>query len=135
MARALEVSRAGYYRWREKRESPSEAELRRSDLKARILVIHKESKGTYGAPRITAELHSQGDVVSHNTTSLWMRELGVTGISPRLFKVVTTVSDPTASYPPDLVDEHFDQGSLNAVFTSDITYMRIGESFAYLCAT
>jgi len=134
MARLLEVSRAGYYRWLCRREDPSEAQVRRLDLEARILVIHKESRGTYGAPRITAELHSNGETISHNTIALRMRELGVTGISPRLFKVVTTVSDPTATYPPDLVDRHFDQGSLNSVFTSDITYMRIGESFAYLCA-
>jgi transposase InsO family protein len=49
--------------------------------------------------------------------------------------VVPTVSDPTATYPPDLVDRDVDQGSLNAVFTSDMTYKAIGESFAYLCAT
>ena len=134
VARLLEVSRAGYYRWRERRESPSEAQVRKLDLEARILVIHKESRGTYGVPRITAELHERGDVVSYNTVASTMKSLGVTGISPRLAVVTTTVSDPTASYPPDLVDRHFDQGSLNAVFTSDITYMRIGESFAYLCA-
>ena len=121
MARALEVSRAGYYRWREKRESHFEAQVRRSDLEARILVIHKESKGAYGAPRITAELHSQGDVVSYNTVASTMKSLGATRISPRLFKVTTTVS-----YPPDLVDDrHFDQGSLNAVLTSDTTSMRL----------
>ena len=55
-------------------------------------------------------------------------------LTQRVFKVTTTVSDPTASYPPDLVDRHFDQRSLNAVFTSDVTNMAIGESFAYLCA-
>ena len=84
VARLLEVSRAGYYRWRERRESPSEAQVRRSDLEARILVIHKESRGTYGAPRITAELHERGDVVSYNTVASTMKSLGVTGISPRL---------------------------------------------------
>ncbi len=114
-----------------RRESPSEAELRRSDFEASILVFHKESKGTYITSWITAELHDRGDCVSQNTVVSTMKSPGVTGISPRLFKVITTVPDPTASYPPDLVDRHFDQRSLNAVFTSGITYLAISESFAY----
>ena len=134
MARLLNVSRAGFYRWRSHRDSPSVAEQRRRDLSVKILVAHKESKGTYGARRITSELVEMGDAVSHNTVAARMKELGIEGISPRIFKVTTTVSDPNATYPPDLIERNFDRGALNAVLTSDITYLKIGDGFAYLCA-
>ena len=134
MARLLKVSRAGFYRWRSHRDSPSVAEQRRRDLSVRILASHKESNGTYGARRITSELAEMGDAVSHNTVATRMRELGIEGISPRSFKVTTTVQDPNVTYPPDLVERKFEQGRLNAVVTSDITYLKIGLGFAYLCA-
>ncbi len=134
MARLLEVSRAGFYRWLSHRDSPSAAKQRRRDLSVKILTCHKASNGTYGARRITSELAEMGDAVSRNTVWARMKELGIEGISPRSFKVTTTVQDPNATYPPDLVERQFDQGTLNAVVTSDITYLKIGDGFAYLCA-
>ncbi len=136
MARLLEVSRAGYYRWKhtQHRETPLPSEQRRADLDAKILTFHKTSRGTYGAPRITADLLEEGSSVSRNTVAKRMRDLGICGVSPRLFKVVTTITTPGVRYPDDLVQRRFDQGGLNMVFTSDITYLRIGEGEAYLCA-
>ncbi|WP_152625788.1 IS3 family transposase, partial [Acidithrix ferrooxidans] len=64
MARLLEVSRSGYYAWLHRLENPADAKVARNDLEAKILSIHRESNGTYGAPRITAELHDRGEVIS-----------------------------------------------------------------------
>jgi putative transposase len=134
MARLLEVSRAGYYRWHEaQRRGPRVSEQRRCDLDAKILSFHKDSHGTYGEPRITQDLHENGEMVSHNTVARRMRELGVAGISPRTFKV-TTVADPTATYPEDLVNREFAPEGLNVLWTSDLTYLKIGEGDVYLCA-
>lgn len=134
MARLLKVSRAGYYRWRATKDAISPTKERALGLEVKITTIHKESNGIYGAPRVWAELHAEGEQVSHNTVARVMRALGICGVSPRLFKTRTTISPPDASYPEDLVNRRFDQGYLNMVWTSDITYLRIGGSFAYLCA-
>jgi putative transposase len=134
MARLLEVSASGYYRWKAAQERPAlPSEVRRADLDAKIISFHKASRGTYGAPRVTTDLHEAGETVSHNTVAARMASLGIVGVSPRLFKV-TTNSDPNASYPPDLVKRDFHPRATQVLWTSDITYMRVGDGEAYMCA-
>jgi transposase InsO family protein len=134
MARLLEVSTAGYYRWRGAQERPMLAsEVRRADLDAKIITFHKGSDGTYGAPRITLDLHEAGEQVSHNTVAARMASLGIVGVSPRLFKVTTT-PDPAATFPDDLVKREFHPEGIDELWTSDITYLSVGEGEVYMCA-
>ncbi len=134
MARLLEVSPAGYYRWREAQSrEPLPSEQRRAERDQKILSCHKDSRGTYGAPRLTQDLHELGDTLSHNTVACRMRALGIAGISPRTFKV-TTVRDSDATYPRDLVNRNFAPEGINHLWTSDLTYLKIGEGDVYLCA-
>jgi putative transposase len=134
MARLLEVSRAGYYRWRTAQLAlPGPRASHRADLDAKILSFHKDSRGTYGSPRITLDLKADGDDVCENTVAIRMAALGIAGISPRTFKV-TTVRDETASYPADLVNRNFSPEGIDELWTSDLTYLRIGDGEAYLCA-
>lgn len=136
MAGLLAVSTSGYYAWRKRAAAtePTPRQQRRADLAVKILDAHADSDGTYGSPRITSELRDRGETVNEKTVAAIMAEIGIEGISPRTFKVRTTVTDPAASFPPDLVRRKFDQGRLDAVWLTDITYLACGEGDMYLCA-
>lgn len=136
MTRLLQVSTSGYYAWRKRAAAtePTPRQQRRANLAVKILDVHTDSDGTYGSPRITSELRERGETVNEKTVAAIMAEIGIEGISPRTFKVRTTVTDPAASFPPDLVRRCFDQGRLDAVWLTDITYLTCGEGDMYLCA-
>jgi putative transposase len=136
MARLLGVSTSGYYK-RAKRSvttALTDNEQRKADLTVKIVDHHRDSGATYGSPRITADLRAAGERVSEKTVAKIMAEIGLAGISPRTFKVRTTVVDPAASFPLDLVERRFDQGRPDAVWSSDITYLTCGEGDMYLCS-
>ena len=134
MARLLEVSASGYYRWKAAQDRAAlPSEVRRADLDAKVIALHKASGGTYGSPRVTGDLHDAGVAVSEHTVAARMAALGIVGVSPRLFKL-TTQPAPGAPYPPDLVQRDFHPEGINELLTSDITYMRLGEGWAYMCA-
>jgi transposase InsO family protein len=75
MCRHLEVSRAGFYAWLGRPES--ERSKRNRDLTQRIKKIHKDSRGTYGSPRVHVELVGQGKRVGRHTVAKLMRQAGV----------------------------------------------------------
>jgi putative transposase len=133
MARLLEVSRSGFYKWRMAQKTTSPKKQRQGRIDQAIKDFHHASQGTYGAPRITQDLHEAGSHVNEKTVAQRMKALALQGVCPRLFKV-TTKADPNAKFPKDLVNRHFDQGALDLVWTSDLTYMTIGTGEAYLCA-
>jgi len=137
MARLLGVSRSGFYDWSHRQATgPSAAQQRRADLTTKIRQFHDESDGTYGSPRILADLREAGETVSGKTVAKLMKAAGIAGISPRTnaFVPVTTLPGPDPHALPDLVKRRFDPGALNRVWTSDITYLPTGQGWLYLCA-
>ncbi|MHA4855203.1 MULTISPECIES: IS3 family transposase [Rhodococcus] len=71
MARLLTVSTSGYYQYIKRRATTvlTPGQQRRADLEVKIVEIHKDSKGTYGSPRVTAELRAHGEVVNKKTVA------------------------------------------------------------------
>lgn len=132
----LGVSRSGFYEWQARRDSPpTPRQVRRRELTEKVAAFHDASDGVYGAPRIVADLRDSGEVVSQKTVAKIMQENRIQGISPRPWAPVTTIVDPNPHAIPDLVGRVFDRGRLNAVWTSDITYLRTSEQgWLYLCA-
>lgn len=137
MSRLLEVSRSGYYKWQKAQAVRLRGENQRQrfldQLDRKIHDIWEDSDEVYGAPRITAELAEGGVYVNRKTVAKRMRMMGIEGISPRAFVPVTTIQSKRKSTLPDLVKRLFDQGQLNRVWMSDITYLRTNEGWLYLC--
>ena len=129
MARVLGVSTSGYYAWLKRPRSARE----NSDaaLVERMQVIHKRSRGTYGAPRIQAELVDQGFPASRKRVARLMRESGLTGISRRK-RPKTTRRAPKARPAPDLVEREFTAEGPDRLWVADITYVPTLAGFLYL---
>ncbi|GAA0215806.1 IS3 family transposase [Corynebacterium riegelii] len=139
MARLLKVSRSGYYKWSHNQQQRLLGNDDRAafydDVDCSIRQIWADSDQVYGAPRITAELAERyGIALNRKTVAKRMRLMGIEGISPRAFVPVTTIQSKRKSTLPDLVKRMFDAGELNRVWMSDITYLRTGEGWLYLCA-
>ena len=129
MARVLGVSPSGYYAWR--RRPPSARARADSELTARVQEIHANSRGTYGAPRIHAELAEAGVAVGRKRVARVMRATGIAGVSRRRGPRTTRreVQDRPA---PDRVERRFEADAPNRLWVADITYIPTLAGFLYL---
>lgn len=129
LCRVLGVSRSGYYRWAKARPSARAREDER--LKPLIAAVHAESDGSYGSPRIHAELIERGLELGRNRVARLMRELGLSATPPRRFRR-TTDSKHGLGFAPDLVQRNFEPSEPNRVWASDITYVWTAAGWVYL---
>lgn len=95
--------------------------------------MYDESDGTYGAPRVHAELVDQGRRHGRKRIARLMRAAGRRGRAPKRWRT-TTVPDPTAVLPADLIRRDFATATtaLNARWCGDITYIHTWEGWLYL---
>jgi putative transposase len=129
MCRVLGVSPSGHYAWRKR---PLSARARADvELSAEIQAIHRESRGTYGAPRIHAELAARGVRLGRKRVARLMRGAGLHGVSRRK-QFRTTVRDETARPAPDLVERQFQAAGPDRLWVADITYVPTWAGFLFL---
>ena len=129
MARVLGVSASGYYAWR--RRPPSARAGADAELTARVPEIHAGSRGTYGAPRIHAELAEAGVAVGRKRVARVMRAAGIGGVSRRRGPR-TTRREVQARPAPDRVERRFEADAPNRLWVADITYIPTLAGFLYL---
>jgi putative transposase len=129
VARMLGVSPSGYYAWRDRELSPR----RQYDavLKACISNIHHRSRGTYGVPRIHAELAADGIHIGRKRVARLMREMNLAGVSRRK-GTRTTRRDHRLRPAPDLVERRFEADAPDRLWVSDITYVPTWAGFVFL---
>ena len=127
--RLLDVSTSGYYAW-QRRGMSARAEADR-ELLSMIQAIHASSHGTYGAPRIHAELGAQGVRVGRKRVARLMRSVALAGVSRRK-RPHTTVRSRGTAKAPDLVQRQFTAEAPDRLWVADITYVPTRAGFLYL---
>ena len=132
MCRVLKVSKSGFYDWRDR--APSARARADALLSEKIVRIHRDSRETYGAPRIHFELRTLGVRCARKRVARLMREAGLFGCGGRRRKPRTTLSSHTERPPPapDLVKRNFTPEALDRLWVADITYVRTWEGWLYL---
>ena len=129
MCRVLGVSSSGYYDWLDR--EPSARVVADAALTERIKTYHSASRGTYGAPRIHADLIEDKIRVGRKRVARLMRAADIVGVSRRK-KQGTTKRDRTAQPVPDLVDRNFTADAPDQLWVADITYIPTWAGFLYL---
>ena len=128
---ALGVSPSGYYAWRSR--GPSARERSDAELAAEIRRSHARSRGTYGVPRVHADLAEAGFHVSRKRVARLMRADHLAGVHRRRF-VRTTIRDEDAAPFPDLVNRDFTATGPDRLWVADITALPTRGGTCYLAA-
>ena len=135
LCRMLEVSRSGFYAWKQRQGRELSARARRKqELAEKIRAVHQESRQTYGSPRVYQELKAQGESVCENTVARLMKENGIRSIVRKRFRMRTTDSDHAHPVAANLLERRFEQDLPNQVWAADITYVPTHEGWLYLAA-
>jgi len=129
LCRVLGVARSGYYAWQHR--GVSARDQANQDLTGQIGLIHQRSRGTYGAPRVQAELHAAGTRCGSKRVARLMRAAGLVGRSRRR-RTHTTVVDPSHMPAPNLVARDFTVAAPDRLWVGDLTYIPTWEGWLYL---
>jgi putative transposase len=131
---AAGVSTSAFHAWvASNRQGPSPANHQQAELVAEIRSIHQESGGTYGSPRIHAELARRGWRVNHKRVERLMATHGIVGHRPRRRRGLTK-PDTSAPPAPDLLGRLFDPDRPDVAWCGDITYIPTDEGWLYLAS-
>lgn len=132
LVEALDVSRSGYYAW--KNRGPSAWEQSNAVLMEEIEVIYDKSRKTYGSPRVTKELQQRGYPCGENRVARLMRQEGLQGMQKKRYRPKTTDSNHDSPISPNLLRDVDEVTAANEVWVADITYIPTREGWLYLAA-
>ena len=125
------IAPSTYYDARAVVRQPSRRQLRDEELKVEIVRVHAENYGVYGARKVWLALNREGIPVARCTVERLMRGLGLAG-ARRGKQHRTTIADPAAPRPADLVGRQFDPPAPNRLWVADFTYVPTWSGMVYL---
>jgi putative transposase len=131
MCAVLSVSRSGFYAWM--RRPAASRVIDDAQLATTITRIFRRSHGTYGSPRVHAELRAHGIRVSRKRVERLMRDNGLKARQKRRFRK-TTDSKHSLPIAPNVLERQFDVDAPNTVWATDVTYIATTQGWLYLAA-
>lgn len=132
MATRLGVSTSGFYEWRQRQRHPSPRRVADAELMVTITEIHRRSRGTYGSPRVWADLRHGAQIrVGRKRVERLMRRAGLAGTMRRR-RTSTTRRNADAVPSDDLVCRRFSVAGPNQLWVADITEHPTAEGKVYL---
>jgi putative transposase len=129
MCGVLGVSRSGYYSWL--RRPVSQRVQANAALLERIQAVHLQSRQTYGAPRIHAELCAQGQPAGRHRIARLMRRHGLAAKMTRRFRLAarSKMNPPPA---PNRLHAPFVIRQANRQWVTDLTFIPTRAGWLYL---
>jgi putative transposase len=132
--RVLEVPTSTFYGWLISQRTPCQRVLDDRALLGRIRAVHDRSGGSYGAPRVHAQLRRDGVRVARKRVARLMATHGLQGAFVRKRWRCSTRQDPRATPAPDLVGRNFKVGAPNRLWVADISRIPTGEGPLWLAS-
>jgi transposase InsO family protein len=129
LCRAMQVSRNGFYAWRDR--PPSQRANQDAALVEHIRAAHQESRQTYGSPRLYHELREQGFRCGRHRVARLMRESSLSARVPKRF-VATTDSHHGLPVAQNLMGRGFSARKADTKWSGDITYVPTAQGWLYL---
>ncbi len=129
MSRVLGVSASGFYAWCQR--GPSARAQRDAALLTQLRTFHRQSRGTYGAPRLQRDLRAAGVRVGRKRVARLLKGAGLQGVSRRKWPTTTVRADDVRP-APDLVQRQFSATGPNQLWVADITYVPTRTTMLYL---
>jgi putative transposase len=131
MCAELGVSRSGFYAWLKRGESGRAKE--NAILAEKIRVIHRESRGIYGSPRVYRVLRNEGQRFGKHRVARVMRLEGIRGCARKRFRFTATKHEDMPAAPNRLA-QNFTTTAPNRVWVADVTQVRTQEGWLFLSA-
>lgn len=128
--RAMDVSRSGYYAWRERASNDTEPSAQ-AVLDREVRTVFEAHLGRYGAIRVTIELHYKGFHYNRKTVAKSLRRQGLRARAARKF-IATTNSNHGLKVAANLLEQDFSASAPNQKYVQDITYLPTDEGWLYL---
>jgi transposase InsO family protein len=132
LCRALGVSVSGYYRWYQQQPVTTPRQCENQQLSQAIDRVHRTSHGTYGSPRIHAQLRAEGFRCSKQRVERLMRVAGLRGKCKRRQRIQTTYSQHSLPVAENLLNQEFTATQPNQKWAGDITYIPTAQGWLYL---
>ena len=133
ICRALQVAPSTYYSARHRQVAPSARTRRDAAMMQVLMVLWVANRKVYGAHKLWKAARRAGHDVGRDQVARLMKALDIEGISRRRRKVFTTIADPDAVRPPDLVKRNFTADRPDALWVTDLTYVPTRTGMAYVC--